>query len=502
MPQGFRVEVARKRVVFPVVMLVAASVAALAFGGCAAETDAPDTSLVTNAGATLQGHGSCDSSETSLNGTYQFQYQRDGEGSTWHGTPSPPVSYTCPDSKTVTRVVSRLWPDSDYRYRGKLVIGANTYYCNTTGCSSTAGSPSNYDDTLFHTSNYLSSSSPWKTDISGVSAASRSAAWSDIVDDATTSGGTFTNGSVNVQYDQAQNNAVPVYVGKPADPDKAIDITGGGSSIESLIDNVDIPSGATPAPGGDHHVAFWNPSKNLMVSCFDAAVSGGNWTAGRCDVSTTEDSGSGASAASGFLSTHDDGSNASGSWGSTGSGLPVAAGVITLADLDKATQNNTTATAIDHAIAVGLPGGANASASLDYLSGTTGVQSLVYPAQETDGNCTTSLDACVPEGARFRFPSGTDCTTQSTRIGKVVCLTGKKYGFIDRDNNGGDLTFYTQGTTGQGSNYTDYFADGDALHAALDRDQLPWANVEFIGQSLGKWCTIQSGVSAFPCTLP
>jgi hypothetical protein len=98
--------------------------------------------------------------------------------------------------------------------------------------------------------------------------------------------------------------------------------------------------------------------------------------------------------------------------GMTGSGIPLLAGIQTVAELQSGS--------IDHAIAVSIP------------HARKGV--LRSPATRTDGDFTT-WDA-VPEGARFRLPADLDIESLPlTPYAKMVARAMQRYGLVVIDKN-------------------------------------------------------------------
>jgi hypothetical protein len=104
-------------------------------------------------------------------------------------------------------------------------------------------------------------------------------------------------------------------------------------------------------------------------------------------------------------------------WGATATSLPVAAGMITKADLERGR--------IDHAIAIALPNLAAGSSIIDS-------KRWAYPAQRGDGKST--LANAVPEGARFRLDPALDLSTLNvTPFVRMLAEAAQRYGLIVQD---------------------------------------------------------------------
>jgi hypothetical protein len=473
--------------------LLVAGVLTLVVAGCSAETQ-PATNI-TATQATLHSKDSCQNGDA---GTWYFKYRKVG-ASSW--TSGPSHNWTCPSggatNQDLSQQISGLDKYTDYEYKICGTLNGSGELCwDRNGDSDSVG---NYDTFNTTSGPYLASSSPWKTDLSGgVTLDSHSANWANAIHEIANAdydapGSFYNRGDWNaVQLQQSNNNGVPIWKAKPTDPVKTITITTNQPQSEKdLVTSIHIPAGATPAPGSDHHFVVWNPSADLMIGCFDTTVSGGNYSAERCEG--TEH----AATAQGYVGTGDDSNfSCSPCWGSTGTGLPVAAGVITLGDL--ITAENGGAHSLNHALAISLPANVNIDGSglahsgtvyygnnnsLDLDSGTAGSQTFAFPAQEHDGQCTYSTAHCFPEGMKVQVDPSFNCTSGTgtgghpdTIIGEVLCLTMQKYGAIDRDSNGGAIQFYAD----PHQDYTGYIPANAAWDQILDPDHFPWADLQIV----------------------
>jgi hypothetical protein len=191
----------------------------------------------------------------------------------------------------------------------------------------------------------------------------------------------------------------------------------GGALARTLAAGVPIPARARPAAGSDHHLVIWQPARDVMWELWATEQANGRWEAqwgGRMthvsrspgyfyDPSGTEP-------------------------GATATSLPLAGGLITLADLRRGR--------IDHALAMAIP------------YSRYGVWSL--PAQRTDGYI-HSVDA-IPEGARFRLDPKLDIASlHLPRFTAMLARAAQRYGILLRDRSA-VVAFYAQDPTPTGTN--------------------------------------------------
>jgi hypothetical protein len=104
-------------------------------------------------------------------------------------------------------------------------------------------------------------------------------------------------------------------------------------------------------------------------------------------------------------------------WGASATSLPLAAGMITKADLEQGH--------IDHALAIGLP---NLSESTSIIAAGR----WAFPAQRADGKST--LPDAIPEGARFRLDPRLDLDSlQLSPLTRMLAEAVQRYGMIVQD---------------------------------------------------------------------
>jgi hypothetical protein len=154
-----------------------------------------------------------------------------------------------------------------------------------------------------------------------------------------------------------------------------------------------------------------------------------------------------------------------GYWGVTASGLPVAGGLITLADLASGH--------IDHAVAMGVP--------------TAAAGAISFPAHRTDGVNTSPT--AVPEGARFRLDPSLDLSKLNLPpITLMLAQAAQNYGLIVDDQTWSIVGFRAQDPTplmraGQPNPYLKYFtnpATGAYETPTSFLSVFPWSHLELV----------------------
>lgn len=211
---------------------------------------------------------------------------------------------------------------------------------------------------------------------------------------------------------------------------------------------VPLPDDAKPAEGTDRHLVVWQPATDTMWEFFNLRSEKGRWIAtwgGRIRR---------ASRSPGLFRPTRTGVK----WGATATGLPLAAGLVTLADLERGR--------IDHALALALP------------EARRGVWSL--PAQRTDGKA-IGLDA-IPEGARFRLDPTIDLDAlRVPPLIRMLAEAAQRYGMIVRDQ-AGVVALY-----GEAPPDPDVDPFGDLL-GAIDESEalalLPWDRLQLVRMDL------------------
>ena len=110
----------------------------------------------------------------------------------------------------------------------------------------------------------------------------------------------------------------------------------------------------------------------------------------------------------------------SGSYGASGTGLPLLGGLMTISEL-KAGE-------IDHALAIAIP--------------DTSADAVTPPAQRGDGQTTGA--SAIPEGTHLRIDPSLDLSTLNlTPTGLAIARAAQRYGIVVRDTSS-VVTFYAE----------------------------------------------------------
>jgi hypothetical protein len=244
--------------------------------------------------------------------------------------------------------------------------------------------------------------------------------------------------------------------------------SGGGQLATVLASGVPIPGDARPAAGSDAEMTIYQPSTDSLWEFWVAAKRLDGWHArwggAMNNVSTSAGyfsplSWTGLAASDGW------------SWGASATSLPLVAGTITIADLQRGH--------IDHALALSIP--------------SPCYQSFTWPAQRTDGGSTAA--DCLPEGAHLRLDPGLDLDSlHLPRITRMLADAAQRYGVIVRDKTNTVTAFVAEDPTPTGSNP---YLGPDGLFGGLKPWQFlplfPWDHLGLLQMHL---CT------ARPCGPP
>jgi hypothetical protein len=213
--------------------------------------------------------------------------------------------------------------------------------------------------------------------------------------------------------------STPLYVVDASTPRVPVKLDHAGAPVlrSAFAHGVPIPAGAIASHGSDGHMTIYQPATDSMWEFWQATQKADGWHAvwggAMLGVSTNP----------GFYSGGVwPGAGSEGwTWGASASGLPIAAGLVTAADLR--------AGYIAHAVAAAIP---NACARL-----------FMWPAQRTDG---TSTDAdCVPEGARLRLDPTVDVDALSVSpVARMIARAAQRYGIIVRDRTNSNVAFFAE----------------------------------------------------------
>lgn len=223
-------------------------------------------------------------------------------------------------------------------------------------------------------------------------------------------------------------------------------------SLQSAFDAVPIPADAVAAPGDDAEMTVWQPSTNRLWEFYHMRREADGWHAAWGGAMNDVGSSPG-------YYTRRSWPGALPQWGATATSLPVAAGVVTFADLR--------AGLIDHALALNLP------------QPRAGVVAL--PAERGDG---VGGSDQIPEGAHLRLDPDLDIDSlHLPALVQMLALAAQKYGLIVRDRTPGGVTLFGQQPigAGQAAVYRKLFG-GRTAEELLS--EFPWDDLEVLKLSL------------------
>jgi hypothetical protein len=153
-------------------------------------------------------------------------------------------------------------------------------------------------------------------------------------------------------------------------------------------------------------------------------------------------------------------------WGPSATSLPLAAGMVTMADLRRRR--------IDHALAIGLP-------NLTPADSVIAADRWAFPAQRADGK--SSLPDAIPEGARLRLDPDLDLgALRLPPFVRMLADAAQRYGMIVQDG--------APATVIYGEDPTPYVRAGEANpYDALARDpdalaRFPWDRLEVLAMTI------------------
>jgi hypothetical protein len=206
--------------------------------------------------------------------------------------------------------------------------------------------------------------------------------------------------------------------------------------LQRAFASVPVPPSAQPAAGSDQHLVVWQPGTDTMWEFWHMQRRPDAWHA-RWGAKITH-----ASRSAGVVPAPE---------GATGSGLPLAGGLMTAAELRRGR--------IDHALALALP------------ALRAGV--VAAPADRTDGRVARAT--AIPMGTRFRLDPRVNVDALGLPpAARMIARAAQRYGMIVRDTSG-SVTLYAQAPPpGQGDVYGPVFrgASPDKLLARFPWDRL------------------------------
>jgi hypothetical protein len=238
--------------------------------------------------------------------------------------------------------------------------------------------------------------------------------------------------------------SVPVYtVGRDV-PHVYVHLDNNKPALQREFASVPVPAGAIPANDTDAALAVYQPATDTYWDFWRMRRAADGWHAVWGGKMT------GASSNPGYFLDKR---------GSAASGLPLLAGLITIAELRERR--------IDHAVAIGVP--------------TTAAGTFTWPAQRTDGR--TTGPSAIPEGTRFRIDPSVDLDKLGlTPAGLAIARAVQRYGMIVRDG-AGNVTFYAEDPTPTGGN--PYGALFGGRYADEVLRGFPWDRLQVVAPPAG-----------------
>jgi hypothetical protein len=232
------------------------------------------------------------------------------------------------------------------------------------------------------------------------------------------------------------------------------------ASLQAAFTAVPIPPDAKASPGSDAEMTIWQPSTDKLWEFFEMRKGPDGWHAAWGGAMQN------VSQSAGFYSTSS-WPGALSVWGATATSLPIAAGQITLREIQQGH--------IDHALAMDLPYPKAGEWS--------------WPAQRSDGTGTDPN--AVPEGAHLRLDPSLNLTTlHLPPLTLMIARAAQTYGIIVRDQTHYAVGFYAEDPTQTGTDpyYTNGVPNPTGPFGGLWPDQLlhsfPWSSLEVLQMKL------------------
>jgi hypothetical protein len=154
-------------------------------------------------------------------------------------------------------------------------------------------------------------------------------------------------------------------------------------------------------------------------------------------------------------------------WGSSATKMPVAAGLLTKADLERGR--------IDHALSFGVPNSDDATSII--RSGA-----FAYPAQDSDGRATQP--GSIPEGARLRLDPDYDVNQLSNPVVRMLAVAAQDYGMILHDGSGGVVIYAEDPAPYAGTAEANFYEDYAGPRPAKIATQFPWDHLQVVRMRL------------------
>jgi hypothetical protein len=227
------------------------------------------------------------------------------------------------------------------------------------------------------------------------------------------------------------------------------------TTLQDAFAAVPIPPDARPAPGADGHLVVWQPSTDRMWEFFGLSRTATGWRArwGGAMQRVSRSPGY-------YTNSAWPGATAGWAWGATATSLPVAGGVMRLAELQRGR--------IDHALALNIP--------------RVRATAHAWPAQRSDGRSTDP--SSIPQGARFRLDPALDLDRlRLPPVVRVIARAAQRYGMVVRDTSS-TVALYAEMPTSTTDPYPRLFGPAypNNLHELLAR--FPWRHLQLLRMRL------------------
>lgn len=208
----------------------------------------------------------------------------------------------------------------------------------------------------------------------------------------------------------ASTCSTPIYVVPARQPLVRVRLSGPReqwrAGLAAVFRRVPLPDGARPAPCSDAYLTVWQPARDRLWEFFGLERTGGDWQADWGGAMRA------VSRSRGYYDSRAWPGRSSFAWGATATSLPVAGGVMRLAELRRGR--------IDHALAMNVP------------TARRGV--FAWPAQRSDG---IGSAADLPEGARLRIDPSVDLASLGLPpLTLAMAEAAQRYGILVRDQTG------------------------------------------------------------------
>ena len=210
--------------------------------------------------------------------------------------------------------------------------------------------------------------------------------------------------------------SVPVYTVGADVPHVRVTLDNTNAQLAQDFASVPMPEDARPADGNatttDGSLVVYQPASDTLWEFWLAHRAEDGWHAVWGGKMT------GVSSNPGYFH---------GRYGSSGTGVSLLGGLITIRELE--------ARRIDHALAIAIP--------------NTSAEKIVWPARRGDGR--TTGPTAIPQGSHFRIDPSLDLTALDMHpAGLAIARAAQRYGMVVRDTSS-NITFYAEDPQPTGS---------------------------------------------------